>query len=98
MNEQFTADGKVMPPMPFVPRIELTDENRGIDTEVVRDAMILEYNAYAHLHGLDLSSADEHLFDETLTLDQLVWVREFTQRWEHNDQLEDLKRQEAPRP
>ena len=46
------------------------------------DGMIEEFNAYNMLHGLNLGSADEHLFDETLTGDQQSWIAGFCQRWE----------------
>ena len=32
--------------------------------------------------ALDLGSADEHLFDETLTQSQRDWLRDFSRCWE----------------
>ena len=87
-----TADGQVMPPLTLVGSLELTDENREVDTDQVRDALISEYEAFNKAQGLDLGSADEHLFDTSLTLEQLNWVRSFSRRWELNEQLESEQR------
>lgn len=87
-----TADGYVRPPLRGIPRMgELTDEQRDIDTDKARDAMTLEYEAWMKHEGLNLSSADEHLFDPKLTLAQLEWVREFAERWDHNEQIASLQ-------
>lgn len=41
-----------------------------------------EYNAWQIKQGLNLGSADEHLFDENLSEDQTKWLADFCQRWE----------------
>ncbi|CAN7526274.1 hypothetical protein LJR168_003778 [Pseudoxanthomonas sp. LjRoot168] len=98
-DQQLTADGHPLPSLRFVPPLEaLTDEQRDIDTDKARDAMTLEYEAWMKLEGLDLTSADEHLFDPKLTLAQLEWVREFTERWDHNDQIESLQHEQKRSP
>jgi hypothetical protein len=51
-----------------------------IDSEL--DALTREYAAWNKAQGLDLGSADEHLFDETLTEGQREWLRDFSRRWE----------------
>ena len=45
-------------------------------------ALCDEYEAWNAANGLNLGSADEHLFDESLTPAQLAWVRDFSRRWE----------------
>jgi hypothetical protein len=50
--------------------------------DTARDRMIAEYSDWNHAQGLDLGSADEHLFDESLTEAQRAWVRDFSERWE----------------
>jgi hypothetical protein len=47
------------------------------------DALTREYAAWNKAQGLNLGSADEHLFDETLTEEQREWLRSFHRRWEH---------------
>ena len=51
-----------------------------IDAEL--NALTREYAAWNKAQGLNLGSADEHLFDETLTEEQRAWLRDFSQRWE----------------
>lgn len=41
-----------------------------------------EYAAWNKANGLNLGSADEHLFDDDLTDEQRKWLRDFSQRWE----------------
>lgn len=41
-----------------------------------------EYAAWNKEQGLTLGSADEHLFDESLTPSQRMWIRDFCRRWE----------------
>ncbi|KAF1702914.1 hypothetical protein CSC66_09065 [Pseudoxanthomonas kaohsiungensis] len=82
-----SADGHPLPPFMFSEPVELTDENREVDTDEVRNALIAEYEAFNMAQGLNLGSADEHLFDTALTLEQLVWVRDFSNRWELNEHL-----------
>jgi hypothetical protein len=43
-----------------------------------------EYDAWNAQNGLKLGSADEHLFDESLTKEQRDWVHRFVQRWEES--------------
>ena len=50
--------------------------------DTARDRMIAEYSNWNHAQGLDLGSADEHLWDESLTEAQRAWVRDFSERWE----------------
>ena len=52
------------------------------ETEATLDALTREYAAWNKEQGLNLGSADEHLFDETLTEAQRAWVRDFSRRWE----------------
>ena len=51
-----------------------------IDAEL--DALTEEYAAWNKAQGLNLGSADEHLFDEMPTEEQRKWLRNFSQRWE----------------
>jgi hypothetical protein len=44
--------------------------------------LIDEYERWNKEQGLNLGSADEHLFDESLTGQQRNWVRNFSDRWE----------------
>jgi hypothetical protein len=44
--------------------------------------LIGEYETWNKINGLDLGSADEHLFDEDLTDAQRAWLRNFSARWE----------------
>jgi hypothetical protein len=46
------------------------------------DRLCREYLAWNKEQGLDLGSADEHLFDETLTDDQRAWLHRFCERWD----------------
>lgn len=46
------------------------------------DILTEEYDAWNLKNGLDLGSADEHLFDENLTPEQRAWLRDFSARWE----------------
>lgn len=45
------------------------------------NALIAEYEAWNKAQGLDLGSADEHLYDETLTQSQRDWLADFVKRW-----------------
>jgi hypothetical protein len=54
--------------------------NDSIDTEL--NSLTSEYKAWNKAQGLNLGSADEHLFDENLTAEQRKWLRDFSQRWE----------------
>jgi hypothetical protein len=46
------------------------------------DALIDEYREWNKANGLNLGSADEHLFDEDLTETQRAWLRDFCERWD----------------
>jgi hypothetical protein len=46
------------------------------------EKLIEEYKEWNEAQGLNLGSADEHLFDDNLTLDQRVWLLNFSRRWE----------------
>jgi hypothetical protein len=50
--------------------------------DTARDRMIMEYSDWNAAQGLDLGSADEHLWDESLTEAQRKWVCDFSERWE----------------
>jgi hypothetical protein len=52
------------------------------EIEAELDALTREYAAWNKAQGLNLGSADEHLFDEMLTEEQRKWLRNFSQRWE----------------
>ncbi|OCG90029.1 hypothetical protein LMG667_03395 [Xanthomonas euvesicatoria] len=83
-----TADGHEMPG--YYPARELTDadlDDPG-DTDEKRESLIAEYAAWNAEQGLNLGSADEHLFDSKLTLEQLAWVHDFVNRWEINEAIE----------
>jgi hypothetical protein len=56
------------------------DREAEIDTELAE--LTREYSEWNKAQGLKLGSADEHLFDETLTEKQRAWLRDFSQRWE----------------
>ena len=45
--------------------------------------LIQEYEAWNAAQGLNLGSADEHLFDATLTAEQRMWLTDFCERWDH---------------
>lgn len=45
------------------------------------NALIDEYTTWNAAQGLNLGSADEHIFDETLTNEQRKWLRNFVWRW-----------------
>jgi hypothetical protein len=45
-------------------------------------ALCAEYEAWNAAQGLNLGSADEHLFDESLSPEQRQWVKNFSRRWE----------------
>ncbi|MGX9960582.1 hypothetical protein ACW0US_17690 [Xanthomonas euvesicatoria] len=84
-EERFTAD---LHPMPALAAIdyevsELVRETS--DPEEVREHLIAEYEQFNAENKLKLGSADEHLFDSSLTLEQLVYVRDFVERWEQNE-------------
>jgi hypothetical protein len=46
------------------------------------EELIDEYQAWNQSQGLDLGSADEHYYDESLTEAQREWLRDFGRRWE----------------
>ena len=51
------------------------------------DGLIGEYHLWLEKNGrTDLGSADEHLFDESLTDDQRAWLKDFNARWESAQQ------------
>lgn len=52
------------------------------------DALTAEYNAWNEKEGLNLGSADEHLFDPSLTEEQRVWLGDFVQRWEDAEKFD----------
>jgi hypothetical protein len=52
------------------------------------DPLIAEYAAWNKAQGLDLGSADEHVWDEDLTDAQRAWLRNFVVRWDEAAKLE----------
>ncbi|MCP1852824.1 MULTISPECIES: hypothetical protein [unclassified Bradyrhizobium] len=50
------------------------------------DDLCAEYKTWNKAQGLNLSSADEHLADETLSEEQRGWLRDFSSRWEEAEQ------------
>lgn len=60
---------------------KVTSQNRD-EIEAELDALTREYAAWNKAQGLNLGSADEHLFDETLSEEQRKWLRDFSRRWE----------------
>lgn len=49
------------------------------------------YTKFNKVNGLNLGSADEHLFDEDLTKEQRNWLQRFINTWE---QVIDRERKE----
>ena len=45
-------------------------------------ALIGEYGNWLRSQGLELGSADEHLFDTALTSAQRLWLHDFCARWD----------------
>lgn len=52
------------------------------------DALTAEYNDWNQREGLNLGSADEHLFDPALTEAQRVWLHGCVQRWEEAEKFD----------
>ena len=48
------------------------------------EELTAEYAAWKKANGLDLGSADEHLFDDALTEEQRLWLCVFVERWEQS--------------
>lgn len=61
--------------------IKIGDGAYAMSTEPL-NRLIAEYAAWNKAQGLNLGSADEHLFDENLTDEQREWLRVFCERWE----------------
>ena len=61
---------------------EVTNRQNETEIEAELTALAREYKDWNKAQGLSLGSADEHLFDETLTAAQRAWLRDFSQRWE----------------
>ena len=53
------------------------------------------YEKFNAAHNLDLGSADEHLFDETLTGEQRKWLRRFTNTWERAEMRDTARYKKA---
>ncbi|MBB3923721.1 hypothetical protein [Xanthomonas arboricola] len=84
-KERFTADLHPMPPLAAI-EYEVSELVRETsDPEEVREHQIAEYEQFKAENKLKLGSADQHLFDSSLTLEQLVYVRDFVERWEQNE-------------
>jgi hypothetical protein len=62
------------------------------------DQLCNEYMDWNDKNGLRLGSADEHLFDENLTVAQRAWLHEFCERWdaavEYERTMADVEREE----
>jgi hypothetical protein len=67
----------------------------GFATQVVKppslDDLIHEYKVWNAEQGLDLGSANEHLFDDNLSDEQRQWLRSFCYRWEVACREEDAQ-------
>ncbi|PNV26647.1 hypothetical protein, partial [Xanthomonas citri] len=77
-----TADGQAMPPLPLERAVSDAELDSVEDPEQLRVNLTTLYEAWNKEQGLSLGPVEEHLFDESLTLAQLSWVREFYSRWE----------------
>jgi hypothetical protein len=53
-----------------------------VDRADTLDSLVDEYTVFNRGNHLDLGSADEHRFDESLTVEQRVYVNRFCDRWE----------------
>lgn len=62
---------------------EMIDEAITMVSANAIDRLTNEYDAWNKAQGLNLGSADEHLFDEALTEAQRKWVGDFCRRWEN---------------
>jgi len=60
------------------------------------DALCDEYTAWNKSQGLDLGSADEHLFDENLTAEQRQWLALFCERWDDAASAEREQHDDEP--
>ena len=68
------------------------EEGMAYTMAVKVDDLIDEYKNWNAEQGLDLGSADEHLFDESLTEEQRRWLADFSRRWEAVAREEDVQR------
>lgn len=59
-----------------------------IENQPTLTTLTAEYAAWNKANGLNLGSADEHLFDDDLTEAQLSWLTRFCARWEHAAEVE----------
>jgi len=81
-------NGAIFPKMRLSPgQLSPAMENRMTvkkpdDGDAELDALAREYAVWNKAQGLNLGSADEHLFDETLTEKQREWLQDFCRRWE----------------
>jgi hypothetical protein len=48
------------------------------------------YATWNAANGLNLGSADEHLFDDNLTDAQRAWLRDFCRRWDEAEKQERI--------
>lgn len=46
------------------------------------DILVTVYTAWMEKHNLMLGSAEEHIYDETLTQEERDWIRAFCNLWE----------------
>jgi hypothetical protein len=57
--------------------------------DMTEQQLCTEYEAWNKANGLNLGSADEHLWDENLTTEQRRWLADFYHRWEEMMNDED---------
>lgn len=62
--------------------------------------LVHEYTDWQAEQGLKLGSADEHLYDRDLRVDQLDWLKDFVRRWdeavETEEKMHEVKWDEKP--
>jgi hypothetical protein len=63
------------------------------EIEAELDALNAEYEAWQKQQDLELGSPDQGIpFDETMTVAQRTWLRDFAQRWESASRVHRLLR------
>lgn len=87
--EGFEPDGWQGPvPTGDLKQIAFAEEPEGASM----DDLIHEYQRWNKANGLDLGSADEHLFDENLNETQQAYLQGFCRRWDECMEREDMER------
>jgi hypothetical protein len=59
-----------------------TQQEIEAESEAELATLTQEYADWNKAQGLSLGSADEHLFDESLTAEQRAWLENFSKRWD----------------